>query len=152
MASNANALEKQLGKARRRLFLGTFLASLAWAWVAALILAAVWFGVEPFLFTAPPAWLRWAVLGGLLAAGSAAALVLSLRWAPTTVAAALELDSRFGLKERVTTSLMLAPQQASSPAGQALLADAGSRVAPLHVGDRFPVPVPWKPTALLPLG
>ena len=68
------------------------------------------------------------------------------------MAAALSLDERFSLKERVTTSLTLAPDEAASPAGQALLADVEQRLAKVRVGDRFPVSVPWKPAALLPLG
>src|SRR5262245_43050411 len=150
-STNANALEKQLSTARRRLFLGTFLATLAWAGVAALVLGVVWFAVQPLVLPKAGIGLRWGVLGGLLGAAGVSALLLALRWAPSQVAAALELDSRFGLKERVTTSLMLGPAQAASSAGQALLADAHSRVAPLRVGDRFPVAVPWRPTALVPL-
>jgi hypothetical protein len=49
-------------------------------------------------------------------------------------------------------SLTLDARDATSPAAQALLADASARVAPLRVGDRFPVRPPWKPAALLPVG
>src|SRR5439155_12686638 len=64
--------------------------------------------------------------------------------------AALSLDSAFGLKERVTTSLTLAPEQAVSPAGQALLADVNQRINDLDVGSRFPVRLSWS-AALVPV-
>ena len=53
------------------------------------------------------AWLRWAVFGGLAGAGSVLAVVLAVLATPSRVAAALALDERFNLKERVTTTLML---------------------------------------------
>jgi hypothetical protein len=140
-----------VGRVRRRLFLGSLLAAVAWSWVAALAIAAAWFLVQPYLIGEPPAWLRWAVLGGLAGAGTLAALVLSALKAPSSVAAALSLDHRFAMKERVTTSLTLAPDEAASPAGQALLADVEQRLAGVRVGDRFPVALPWKPAALLPV-
>jgi septal ring factor EnvC (AmiA/AmiB activator) len=59
------------------------------------------------------------------------------------------LDERFGLKERVTTSLTLAPGQEMTPAGQALLADVNERLGNLDVGSGFPVRVPWL-TSLAP--
>src|SRR5262249_8667129 len=71
--------------------------------------------------------------------------------APSKLAAALFLDERFGLKERVTTSLTLAPEEEASPAGQALLADVNQRVSDLDVGSRFPVRMSWT-AALIPLG
>jgi hypothetical protein len=150
--SNASELGRQLARARRRLVLGTLLAALAWSWVVALVLSVGWFVAQPYLFGGAPLWVRWAVVGGLTGAASLVALVVALLRAPTPVAVALSLDERFGLKERVTTSLMLRPEQAATPVGQALVADANARVAPLRVGDRFPVRLPWKPGALATLG
>jgi hypothetical protein len=147
----ASALVRQVGRVRRRLFLGSLLAAVAWNWVAALALAAGWFLLQPYLISEPPTWLRWAVLGGLAGIATLAAVVLSALRAPTAVTAALSLDHRFALKERVTTSLTLARDEAASPAGQALLADAEQRLAGVRIGERFPVALPWKPAALLPL-
>jgi hypothetical protein len=147
----ASALVRQVGRVRRRLFLGSLLAAVAWSWVAALAVAAGWFLVQPYLIGEAPAWLRWAVLGGLAGVSTLAAVVLSALQAPSSLAAALSLDHHFALKERVTTSLTLAPDEAASPAGQALLADVEQRLAGVRVGERFPVALPWKPAALLPL-
>lgn len=143
-------LVRQVARVRRRLFLGSLLSLLAWSWVGALALAAGWFFVQPYVLAEPPDWLRWAVLGGLAGLSTAAALTLAVLRAPNQVTADLSLDERFGLRERVTTSLTLAPEQAVTPAGQALLADVEGRLAQVRVADRFPVRLPWKPAALLP--
>jgi hypothetical protein len=143
-------LLRSVGRVRRRLFLGSLLGLLAWLWVVALGLSAVWFFVGPFVLANAPDWLRWAVLGGLTGAATLAAVALALARRPNPVSAALALDERFGLRERVTTSLTLGPDEAGSPAGKALLADVGHRLANVRIPDRFPVQLPWKPAALVP--
>jgi hypothetical protein len=148
----ASSLARQVGRVRRRMFLGALLAGVAWGWVAALAAASAWFIVGPYLLPGLAGWVRWAVLGGLAGASTVAAVTASFLRRPSAVAAALSLDERFGLKERVTTSLTLAPDEAASPAGAALLADVEQRLAQVRVADRFPVALPWKPAALLPLG
>src|SRR5262249_10388299 len=87
---------------------------------------------------------------GLAGAGTLLALVLAFVLRPSPVSAALSLDERFNLKERVVTSLTLTPAEAVSPAGQALLADVDTRLAPLRVAGKFPVAVRWRPAALVP--
>ena len=52
---------------------------------------------------------------------------------------ALWLDEVFDLRERVTTSLELSPEDAATDAGKALLADSLQRVKGLNVRERFPV-------------
>ncbi len=146
-----STLDRQVSRVRRRLFLGSLLALVAWGWVTALGGAVGWFLAQPYFIADPPVWLRWAVLGGLTGVATLAAVVLAIRRAPSAVNAALTLDDRFALEERVTTSLTLAPDEAASPAGQALLADVEQRLAAVRVSDRFPVALPWKPAALLPL-
>ncbi len=147
----ASPLLRQVTRVRRRLFLQTLVRALAWGWTAALALSAVWFLAEPLLLRAAPEWLRWTVLGGCTAVGAAAAVVWAVLRKPTAVQAALALDAEFRLKERVTTSLMLRPDEAASPAGAALLADANQRVDPLRVGDRFPIRLP-RTAWLVPAG
>ena len=44
-----------------------------------------------------------------------------------TLDAAVSLDREFALKERVSTTLTLAPELHESPAGQALISDAMKR-------------------------
>src|SRR5207302_9357120 len=103
----------------------------------ALLLAAVWFVIQIFLLPDAPRFIRLGVAGGLLGLATVLGAVLAFILAPPKIAAALLLDERFGLKERVTTSLTLAPELAASSAAQALLADVNQRVGGLDIGSRF---------------
>jgi hypothetical protein len=151
MASpSLTALHRQLSRVSRRLFLQGFVDVLAWCWAAALVLTAVWLLVDPLIPGERPDWVRWAVAGGLGGAATVLAVVLAVLRAPDKLSAALTLDERFNLKERVTTSLTLDRHTAQLPAGQALLADTADRVAGLDVGERFPLRMRWT-AALVPL-
>jgi hypothetical protein len=142
-------LQRQVTRVSRRLFLQTVLDSLMWCWTGAFVVAGVWFLVQSAgVVTAEP-WVRWAVAGGAVGLATVLAGVLALLRAPSKVAAALALDEKFGLKERVTTSLTLAPNLEQTPAGQALLEDATQRVRDLDVRSRFPVTLSW--TAVAPV-
>jgi hypothetical protein len=165
-----SAVHRQVTKASRRLFVQTLLDSLVWCWSAALLASVVAFLLQPVLvgviytwadyrghdaveasgsgllmLTEP--WFRWAIAGCLFVVATVVGVVLAWRRSPTQVVAALELDGRFQLRERVTTTLLLAPEIEQSPAGQALIADANERVAKLDVRTRFPVRLSW--TALV---
>ncbi len=149
MSSTAPALHRQIARVRRRLFIQTLVQTLSRCWIAALLAAVVWFVAEPFVVRDGIPNLRWYVLGGSLTAATLLAVALAY-WRRTTVlSAALSLDERFQLKERVTTSLTLDPRDTQSSAAVALLADVDRRVAPLYVSDRFPIKVPWT-AALVP--
>jgi hypothetical protein len=143
-------LYRQLARVSRRLFLQTLVDILAWCWAAALVLSAVWLLVEPLLPGERTDGLRWAVAGGIGLTGTMLAVLLAVLRAPNKLEAALSLDERFGLKERVTTSLSLDLHTAGLPAGQALLADTTERVRGLDVGERFPLRVRWN-ALLVPL-
>ena len=119
-------VERQVTRVHRRLLLQMLLNSVIWCWAGAILLSAGWFLVQPFVIQHPPVWLRWVVAGGLVGASSVLAVVLLVPQAPSKLTAALSMDSQFGLKERVTTSLTLPAEQITSPAGQALLADVES--------------------------
>src|SRR5713226_1473283 len=139
-------LHRHIAHVSRRLFLQTLLACLLWCWAGSLLLVAGWFLLQPHLFpTLSPAW-RLGVAGSLLGLGTLVAIVLGVLRAPSRVAAALLLDERFALKERVTTSLTLAPHLSASPAATALLEDVNQRIEKLDVGSRFPVKVSWLTT------
>jgi hypothetical protein len=147
---NLSPLHRQIAHVSRRLFLQTLLACLLWCWAGSLLLIAGWFILQPHVFpTLTPGW-RLGVAGSLLGIGTLTAIVLGILRAPTRVAAALLLDERFALKERVTTSLTLAPHLSGSPAAAALLEDVNHRIEKLDVGARFPVRVSWV-TTLCPL-
>ncbi len=141
-------LEQQIGKAHVRLFLRTFANMLVWCVSAGLIVSCAWFLVEPFVVPEAAVWLRWTVGGALVSCSMLAAFLLSWRFCPSRLDAALLLDRRFGLKERATTSFMLPGNLRATPAGQALLEDAGRCIGGLHVGTRFPVSVGWSAAAV----
>lgn len=143
-------LQKQVSRVGRRLFLQTLLDCLAWCWTAALIGSACWFLAQPYLLASPPEWLRWTVLGSAVGVATVVGVVLAVLWAPSRLATALALDERFGLRERITTSMTLPKSLANSPAGQALLEDAHRQVSKIDVRSRFPVQVRWT-AALVPV-
>jgi hypothetical protein len=63
--------------------------------------------------------------------------------------AALEIDRRWGLKERVSSALAMTPADRQSVAGQALIADADARLRRIAVLERFAIRPPRR--LLLPL-
>lgn len=141
--SKNNLVHQQVRRVSRRLLLQKLGTRLIFCWSAALGLAILWFLIQPFLIDSPQPWLRWAVAGGL--AGLATVLAIFLTWlaAPSPLTAALSLDEKFGLKERVTTSLALSAREQASPAGQALLEDVHQRLEKIDVGSRFPMRLRW---------
>src|SRR5579859_1344925 len=150
MASASNSLlDRQVRKVRGRLFVQLCINRLIVAWVIACAAFAVWVLAKPYAFGVMKPWVDWAVGGGIIALATLAAVVLAIRKAPSAVDAALSLDQRFNLRERVTTSLMMRPDEQTSSAGQALLADAEQKAARLNVGQKFPVKFGWQ-SALVP--
>ena len=135
----ASAVDRAVRVARRRLFAESLLRRLVSMWVVGLLLALLWFVAEPLLLAAPPDWLRWTVLGGLLAGTTIAAGVRSVRKAASPLDSALDLDSRFELRERLTTALALTPALRATPVGKAVLADAETHAGELSVHEKFPV-------------
>src|SRR5579864_7346587 len=149
--TSASPLDRQLARVRRRLFLQRGLQSLVGCWLGALTCAAGWFLAEPYIVRDVAPSLRWIVAGGLFGAGAVLAVVISMLRMPSRSAAALAVDERFHLKERVITTLTLTQDELASPAGQALVADVNSRIGPLRVRERFPLRIP-RLAALLPVG
>ncbi|MFL5242007.1 MAG: hypothetical protein ACJ8FY_07855 [Gemmataceae bacterium] len=145
------SFQRQLACARRRLLLQTALDYAAWCCTGGLVLAIVWFLAGPYVLETSADWRRWAAAGGLIAMGGTFGVAFAWVRRPAAVSAALALDERFGLKERVTTSLLLSASQATTPAGQALLADVNERVRGLDVASRFPIRVGWN-TGLILVG
>ncbi|HEV3417642.1 MAG TPA: hypothetical protein VG056_12535 [Pirellulales bacterium] len=137
-----DTLRKQVARARRRLILGRLFAALAWSWTGSFFVAAiaiavskVWpLGIDGWAWSA--GWIGGAVFAGLLFAGLWTWLHLD-----GPLAAAMEIDHRFGLKERVSSALALPPAELQSEVGQALVNDAVRRVERIDVGSRFNVPL-----------
>jgi hypothetical protein len=73
------------------------------------------------------------------AAGAAfvGAIVWSIVFRASRMDAAIELDRRYGLKERVSSTLSLSSSERETPAGRAVTADALRRVQNVSVRERF---------------
>ncbi len=132
-------VERSIGRVRRRLVFQQILESVSTFASVGLACGLVWFLAEPWLIDSPPEWLRWTVLGVTSSLGILAALVWSILRTPSRETAALELDKRFDLRERVTTVLTLRPEERSTPAGHAVMNDAHSHVSKIIVAEKFPV-------------
>ncbi len=143
-------LRQQVARARRRLILGQFFAALAWCWTAAFAIAAIGLAVAK-LFPLNVDGRIWtaAWIGGALVVGTLAAAVWTWIGRRDPLFAAIEIDRRFGLKERVSSVLSLTPKDLETEAGQALLSDAVRRVERVDIPGRFAVPLSKR--NLLPL-
>jgi len=91
-----------------------------------------------------PDHLKWTILGSAAGVGTALAIWSAIRRMPSQLAAALAIDQKFELQERVTTALGLSPHELSSPVGQALLDDANTRLEKVAVKGKFPVRMGWR--------
>ncbi len=139
-------LLKEIRRVQRRLALQRFLGVLGWCWFVALLAAAVVIGAARFY---PLGIVDWQWLAGFLAVGLVAAVGWTLLAVTPSLQAALEIDHRFGLKERVSSTLAMHPSDRETVAGQALVADTDARVRRIAVLEKFPVRPPRH--LLLPL-
>ncbi len=134
-----NILLVRVRQARRRLLAQTFLRTAGLALGVSMAVAIGWLLAEPFVsLTHPDVW-RWSVFGAAGVIALTVAVVRTWRTAPGPLTAALELDRRFDLRERLTTACSLLPELAATPAGQALIDDARTRAERLSVREKFPI-------------
>ena len=129
-------LLKQIRQVQRRLALQRFLGILGWCWFASLLAATSVVIANRFL---PLNVVDWQFLAGFMAAGLIAAIGWTCWTATPTLRAALEIDQRFGLKERVSSTLAMHADDRQTEAGQALVADADARLRRIVVLEKFPV-------------
>lgn len=135
-----NELRNQVARARHRLVIEQFLAHSVWCLFAALAGAAIAIAV-PRLFSVadlPPDWDSWWLFGSIVV-GLVAAAAWTIGSHRTTLDAAMEIDRRFELRERVASSLSLSGAELQTPAGQALVKDAVRAARRIDVGERFRV-------------
>lgn len=145
-------LNKQVRRAHNRLTRQRFKHVLIWALFVGFIIAAI-------ACLAPKVWpmqvdqstWMWSWLGGTAVASLVVAIVWTLATRESRLDAAIEIDRRFGLKERVSSTLALSDGELATDAGQALLDDAARRVAQVEVADEFRAePRWWNLAPLLP--
>lgn len=147
MPETLAVIERQVATVHRRMWAELWLRHLMISVAIALAVGAVWVVAEPYAWPAAPASFRWWLTGTVAAIGLIAATFLAVVRSPAKASAALAIDERFGLRERVTTSLGLRPEDRATSAGQALLTDAAARLATVNVGERFPIQ--WPRNSLL---
>lgn len=150
-----NQIQTRVRSARRRLVLGIFGRALAVTAFVALLVATVACSVPAFraveidYSTWTMSWIAGTLVGALVVA----ALYAWYR-APSPGDTALEVDRRFGLRERLASAMSLPQQSRDSAFGIALTQDADRRAAQIEIADRFalkPTRVAWLPLAIVPL-
>ena len=133
-------LVKQVRRAQWRLAADRFLAVLGWCWFAGLTAAGVVILACKYYPLGVPD-VAWA------AGGLGLGLVAAAAWAGATARrgldAAIEIDRRYGLKERVSSALAMPEAERGSEAGQALLSDALRRVGRIDVAEKFRLRPRW---------
>ncbi len=143
-------IKRQVKRAQQRLVLEQFWRVFGWSLFAVLLIAALGLAIPRIwvLNLNQQAWdLSW--IGGGIAVGLLLAGVWTYVVRRTKLDAAIELDRRFGLKERVSSTLALSPSELNSDVGQALVSDAIRRVERIDVREQFRVAPTWR--LLLPL-
>ncbi len=143
-------LKQQVTIARRRLNGQRFLRIAPWSLFAAFLAATlavvarkVWF------FPVNGQIWFWSWVGGSAAVGLIAAVIATLVGKSRDMDAALEIDRRFGLRERISSAMALGPHERSTEIGQALSEDAIRKINNIDVRDRFGLATSWP--AALPL-
>jgi acyl carrier protein phosphodiesterase len=91
----------------------------------------------------------WGWAAGAVGVGLVAALIWTFLAGGKPLEAAIEIDRRFGLKERVSSALAMPPEDLQSEAGQTVAVDATRRVARLEISEKFPIAPPRR--LLLPI-
>lgn len=144
-------IEQSVDAARQRLVLRQWAGRLAVCLTGAFCIALVAILV-PKLFVLPNLPAQWAVLwlAGAAIAGVAAASVWTALRSKTRLEAAVEIDQRYNLRERIASSLTLTEEDLATPAGAALLRDARRAITKVEVAERFKLGLDqgvWRPIA-----
>ncbi len=150
-----NTIHSQLRRARARIFLGLLGRALCVTLFAAMVVtslavlaAAVW-----VVDTPRESWsTRWLI--GTVATAIVAAAGYAMVHLPSLPAVAVELDRRFGLRERISSFVMLDESQRTTPFAAALVQDAERRAKQLTIADKFslhPNKWSWLPVSMIPV-
>lgn len=143
-------INKTIKAARKRVMWNHFLRVIAWTLLATLLLIAVGIAVPKlwhlsFLDDPEAAnfWIAgWTIGGAVAGLMLAAGLTVARRQSLLNVA--VEVDQRFGLKSRLSSTLAMSPDDQSSDAGAALAEDAAKEASMIDVRDEFKIETPWQ--------
>ncbi len=150
-----NRIESKVANARRRLILGRFGRALCYTMFAGLIIATIAIAL-PALRVLDIDFQTWvyAWIGGCTLVALLSAAIYTVVTAPSKADVAAEVDRRFGLRERLSSSITLAEAERESDFGAALMSDAEKRADQLAIADRFalkPSKLGWLPIAIVPI-
>ncbi len=143
-------INKKVRAARQRVMWNHFLRVIAWTLLATMLLIAVGIAVPkiwhlPFLDDPEAAnfWTAGWAIGGAVA-GLVLAAVLTIARRESLLNIAVEVDQRFGLKSRLSSTLAMSADAQSSVAGAALAEDAAKEASMIDVRDEFKIETPWQ--------
>lgn len=150
-----NRIDTRVRSARRRLIVGQFGRSACITMFAALIVATVACAVPAIrvMDVDTETWNRAWILGSVVAA-LVAALGYALITAPSSQRVALEIDKRFGLNERLSSTLSMSSSDRQTDFGHALMTDADRQAEKIKIAEKFqyqPSKLGWLPIAVAPL-
>ena len=148
-------INKAVSTAQRRLAIGRLFSILTWAAFVSLLIAAIGVAIPKiwhlgFLETQDhkDAWVYSWTLSAIVI-GFIVTAILTYRKLSSRLDVATEIDSRFGLKERISSALAVDSQSTAGPAEKALINDAQRRVQTIEVAEKFELRPRW--SGLLPL-
>jgi hypothetical protein len=117
-----------------------FVGVLGWCWFGALWIALAAIVVNEVHPTGVEPWTWWAIWGGGAAGlGILTAAAWSVIRGRGPIEAAIEIDRRYRLKERVSSALALSDAERDTDAGRALVDDAVSRVRQVDLREHFTI-------------
>ena len=132
----SDRLQKNVARVERRLQAARALGAWPWCATVSFALAALWIVVDKFF----PLGVAWStVLGAATGMSLIAALVWTWVRREDATAAAIELDRRCRLDERVSTALALSKSKIDDRAAAAVRADAERALERVDVRSAFPV-------------
>jgi len=138
-------IKRQVGRAQRRLIGQQFLTIAVWSLFATLLIGAIGLAI-PKIWALPikhDIW-NYSWIGGSVAVGLLIAGIWTYVVRRSAIDAAIELDRRYGLKERVSSTFALNSEELSSEVGRALVADAIRKVERIDVREQFRLQPTWR--------
>ena len=140
-----DVLQLQVRRARRRLVMEQFISIATWSLFVTLLVAVVGVAIPKIWVLAVDSqtWM-WSWVGGAIGAGMLTAIVWTYCVRRSALEAAIEIDRRFGLKERVSSTLALGPEERETDIGKALVTDTARRVERIEVREKFRLSPSWR--------
>ncbi|MCD0461844.1 hypothetical protein [Roseiconus lacunae] len=150
-----NRIESQVRRARRRLVLGTFGRVVCVTLFVALIVATIACALPGIqAMEVDLTWWNQAWIAGSVGVAVLAAAAYALLTRPSLERVALEIDKRFSLGERLSSSMSMSTSDRETEFGLAVMTDADRRAEKLKIAEKFayqPSRLGWLPLAIAPV-